>query len=462
MRGTGLLTMVLVVHLGLPADAQQGAFDDLPVGDAARRSVPGSHADAGRKIQENIRVEASFDRATCYPFEQVLLTYRLYTALQSNSMVAVRPSLEGFISRELPQDGGAPAEKTIGGKTYRVFTVWRVRLTALQPGSYTIGPLTVSNEISYTAADGGVGHYQGPVSSSVAHIRVLPLPAAGQPAGFMGPVGQWAVSSRVTASRPATGEGDTLLVEMTGQGSFEALTVPDIRWPDGLRHYKPAEKWMVREDGYPQSGKKIFAIPFSGKLPGKYVLPVVAVTYFDPVVGVYRTVESRELSVQVGGDMVEAGAVSAEEAAKAERVLDAQVSRLLLLGSLAALVVVGVVVVVLRRKKRVAPVVVTVAPVPSASEQLADVETITDEAVYLSAMKQLLIDHLRSKLGIEGWGDPRAEEELMRLLQERDSGTAGRIGTVLDQCNRLLYAPHSVDTEVRSELSARVAAVLYE
>ncbi len=89
-------------------------------------------------------------------------------------------------------------------------------------------------------------------------------------------------------------------------------------------------------------------------------------------------------------------------------------------------------------------------------------ETITDEAVYLSAMKQLLIDHLRSKLGIEGWGDPRAEEELMRLLRERDSGTAGRIGTVLDQCNKLLYAPHNLDMEVRSALSARVAEVLYE
>jgi hypothetical protein len=189
----GFLTMALVVHLGLPASAQQGAFDDLPVGDAARRSVPGPHADPGKKIQENIQVEASFDRATCYPFEQVLLTYQLYTALQSNSVVAVRPSLEGFISRELPQNGGAPVEKTIGGKSYRVFTVWRVRLTALQPGNFTIGPLSVNNEISYSAADGSVGHYRGPVSSSVAHIRVLPLPVAGQPAGFMGPVGQWAV-----------------------------------------------------------------------------------------------------------------------------------------------------------------------------------------------------------------------------------------------------------------------------
>ncbi len=67
MRGMGFLTVALVVCLGLPADAQQGAFDDLPVGDAARRSVPGAHADVGKKIQENIRVEASFDRAACYP-----------------------------------------------------------------------------------------------------------------------------------------------------------------------------------------------------------------------------------------------------------------------------------------------------------------------------------------------------------------------------------------------------------
>ena len=448
--------MVLVVYLGLPADAQQGAFDDLPVGDAARRSVPGPHADAGKKIRENIRVEASFDRATCYPSEQVLLTYRLYTALQSNSTVTVRPSLEGFISRELPQDGGAPVEKVIGGKTYRVFTVWRVRLTALQPGNYTIGPLSVNNEITYSAADGSAGHYQGPVSSNAAQIRVLPFPAAGQPAGFTGPVGQWDVGSKVTASRTAAGEGDTLLVELTGQGSFEDLTVPDIHWPAGLSHYRPVEKRMVPEDGFPQSGKKIFAIPFSGKLPGKYVLPPVAVTYFDPGSGVYRTVQSREVPVEVG-----TGGVSAAAVTKGERAPDARDPRLLLLVSLTGLILVGV-VVVLRRKKKVIPPAVPAVAVPSASEQLAGVETIIDEAMYLSAMKQLLIDHLRSKLGIEGWGDPRAEEELMRLLRERDSGTAGRIETVLDQCNRLLYAPHSVDTEVRTELSAQVAAVLYE
>ncbi len=130
-------------------------------------------------------------------------------------------------------------------------------------------------------------------------------------------------------------------MELTGRGSFEALTVPDIRWPAGLRHYKPVEKWMVREDGFPQSGKKIFAIPFSGRQPGKYVLPPVAVTYFDPAAGIYRTVQSRELSVQVGGE-AEGVAMTSEGAIEAERVLDRDLSRLLLLGSLAVLVVVGV------------------------------------------------------------------------------------------------------------------------
>src|ERR1700733_8007399 len=117
MRGFCLLLFMLVCVFALvmvspPSQAQQGksthpgagALDDLPVDDAANLSVLGPHEDAAKKIRENIFVVARCDRVSCFTGQQVLLTCKLYTALQSNSMVSARPSLDGFSSSELQAD----------------------------------------------------------------------------------------------------------------------------------------------------------------------------------------------------------------------------------------------------------------------------------------------------------------------------------------------------------------------
>ncbi|GGB03703.1 BatD family protein [Puia dinghuensis] len=302
MRWRNLILYIFLAGAVRPLNTfAQHTFDDLPVHDPSVVSVLDPNENAGKKIKDNIFILATINRSYCYPGEQLLLTYRLYTALQSTSTIAAKPSLVGFTAKESGQKEEPLPEKEISRKLYDGFTIWQVLVTPLQPGDDTIGPLLVNNDVKYLDATGRPGHYSGVVGSNKVIIHVRPLPPAGRPSDFTGAVGQWHIHTFLSTHWLAAGEIDTLLMEIEGSGSFGNLTLPPIRWPAGFRHFEPVERWQLRENTFPQSGKKIVAIPFTASHPGQYVFPTIAFTWFDPAAGKYDIAHTDSLPLQVIG-----------------------------------------------------------------------------------------------------------------------------------------------------------------
>jgi len=238
----------------------------------------------------------------------VQLTYRLYTALQSTSTIAAKPGFNGFTVKERKADETPLPDKIVDGRHYRGFTVWQVLLTPLQPGDYAIDPLSIDNTISYTTIDGKTAHYSGPVTSNKAMIHVIPLPAAGQPQAFAGLVGQWAIKSRLSSPQLDAGDYDTVLVEITGAGSFDNITTPAITWPAGFRHFDAMERWNINDSTVPESGTKRIAIPFTANTPGQYHLPAMQLAWFDPVTKTYPVMQTDSLALRVVGTAASAPA----------------------------------------------------------------------------------------------------------------------------------------------------------
>src|SRR5579859_5023636 len=217
MRGPWIIFFMLLQGAATPLTTYaQHTFDDLPVNDPSHHSVLGPHEDPAKKIRNNLFVVASFDKSICFPGQQIMLTYRLYTALQSTSAIIAKPLLNGFTAKEQKVDETPLPDKTIDGRSYHGFTIWKVLLTPLQTGSYTIDPLAVNNDVRYTAADGKPASYSGTVTSNKPTINVLPLPPGGQPPAFSGLIGKWQIHSRLVSRSLDAGESDTLLIETTG------------------------------------------------------------------------------------------------------------------------------------------------------------------------------------------------------------------------------------------------------
>ena len=452
-----------------PAAQQRPAsiFDDLPVDNAATRSVLSPHENPQRKIRDNVFVAAAFDKTSCYLGEQIMVTYRLYTALQSTSTILTQPSLEGFSSRENDPGEEDERHKEIAGKEYRVFTIWQVRLTPLQTGRLTLDPLQVSNEVSYTAADDRVQSYSGSVASNRPVITVLPLPAAGRPGDFTGAVGRFRLQGRLMDPTVAVGEIDTLHLEVVGAGNFDNLPVPAVQWPEGVHALAPVEKWFLRKNIFPPAGEKTFDIPFIAAHPGHFVLPPVILRYFDPATSGNACGLARTESLSIRVTQAAPTAARTTDPGGTKGITSGSGHRpgwksLLLFFMVMSLLVI---IIVLARHRSMHRDAVTESPVelstdiikaPDFLAQLSRIDADPDTLSYISELKKLLLAFLRQELNV----DMSAEEDLINLLQEKDSLLAVKARAALASCNELLYSPFLVSSEIRSELSSGIGDLL--
>lgn len=465
MRRPWLLLFLCV--WGIPRTTlAQHAFDDLPIDDPSRRSILAAGEDATKKIRDNIFVVARVDHAECYPGQQILLSYRLYTALQSTSSVTAKPILNGFTVKERKLNEAPLPDKTIDGRRYHGFVVWQALLTPLQTGEYTIDPLTVGNDVRYTGADGKPGHYAGVVISRKTTIHVGPLPAIGKPPSYNGLVGKWQIRSRLATPRPDSTGSDTLFVEIAGAGSFDNIGMPYLRWPAGLRHIEPIQRWEINDTAAPQTGKKIFAIPFTTAAAGEYVLPPMELAWFDPAAEKYHISKTDSLTVHATGNAAAAPPVAATPTATPAVAPPADESfitpMVILLGLLAVLILLFVILRTRRRRAVVAvpaPAAYTAAasPAPAITPPPSPepIQPPTEER-QLADIKQTLLQFLQTRLQTEAW----AEEDILQLLQKKDPSLTEKVSPLLEQCNKLLYSPHRPDPGVLTSLNRQLEEVL--
>ncbi|HVU99521.1 MAG TPA: hypothetical protein VHE34_30075 [Puia sp.] len=493
-----LIPLSLAGLLAIPRPARaQHAFDDLPIDDPSKRSILAKGEDPAKKIRDNIFIVASVDHPECYQGQQIRLTYKLYTALQSTTTITAKPIFNGFvINQRRPNETPLP-EKTVDGRRYHGFAVWEALLTPLQPGEYTIDPLKTGNDVSYSTPDGRTAHYSGVVASRLTTIHVLPLPAIDRPPAFSGLVGKWQIQSRLAAPHTDSSGNDTLLVEITGSGSFQNLTAPYMRWPAGFRHMEPIQRWEITDTTTPQSGRTIIAIPFTASIPGQYSLPPMELAWFDPVAERYHTKRTDSLIVHVLS--APAPPPSASVAVKNPKTPATQQAPLLKFLIPLILVVIAGVIFVVRRRRTSPPGVsaemtpaanppsatqpvtnapignapVTNAPIPdvpiinapkpnqpAVSEEpptpLSLQQDLTKEDLALADIKQTLIRFLQSCLQTDSW----AEEDILNILQQKDPSLAGKARSLLDECNQLLYSPLSPEPSVLARLNRRLEAIV--
>ena len=87
-------------------------FEDLPVASTQRNSVLLAGENPKEKISRNIFVKARANKTSLYFGEAFRVTYNLYTALQSKSVISERPSLNGASGQDLKSDEAASRQET--------------------------------------------------------------------------------------------------------------------------------------------------------------------------------------------------------------------------------------------------------------------------------------------------------------------------------------------------------------
>ncbi len=283
--------------------------------------------------EKPLRVEATANPRQPYLGQQVVYTLRLavspFVDLEPSPNYEP-PQAEGFFAEDFPK----VLRSFSGG--YDVQSV-RMAFFPLRSESLTIGSARVLARIS---GEPGIREMR----TEPIRIRVRPLPQP-LPAGFTNLVGRLEANLEVFPSRVPVGETLTVRLTLRGTAYLPALPTPDLSVRD--TRIPPPRQAIRREVG--PTGLLWFVRSFTWRIvplkEGDLTIPPFRFPYLDPNGGIYRTAQTRPVTISVVPGSVPA-AVGSETRPPKRSV---QIWLLTGLGSVVALSVAGL--LIYRRQK---------------------------------------------------------------------------------------------------------------
>ncbi len=279
------------------------------------------------RLKSNIFLKVEASNTDCFVGEPIIVTYKLYSALATESSIVKNPYFDGFDVKDLKgSSDNIASRETVDGVRFDVHTLLKLQLTPRKAGRLRLGALTVQNRIRLVDARGnedpllaGVeegytlnnGYFTLPVSSVPITILVTALPGTSpstqstQPNGI---VGDFKMDVQLSKELLAPGERAQLTIMLTGRGDFSKIELPEIDWPEAadVLAAKVDEDKAQKQDG---GGYKSFTIPFTINAPGKYTIPSIRFSFFDAQGGRYKTITNIPVELNV----VSEGSIAANE-----------------------------------------------------------------------------------------------------------------------------------------------------
>jgi hypothetical protein len=284
-------------------------------------SPPLSNPQLSDRIRKGLFVRLETAKTEVYVGEPLLVTYKLYTRLNSESEVLRRPSFAGFSVVEVQRsDSASPVEEVVDGQRFQAYVLRKVHLIPLREGIYELEPLLVRNRVSLedpASTDGEsslsrllsrlypqAGHKdrarraEVDVQSPSRTIRVRPLPS-GAPSDFTGAVGRFSLALESGKDTLGMGEPGRLKVVLVGSGNLPLALPPHVEWPKEMEAYEPDLIEETDPDRTTLSGKRTWVFPFSPKRTGLFPIKPASMSAFDPSTGKYYPVKADPVFVTV-------------------------------------------------------------------------------------------------------------------------------------------------------------------
>ncbi|MEM1338890.1 MAG: BatD family protein [Bacteroidota bacterium] len=269
---------------------------------------PNAPKTANDVAEESLYLVAEVSKSTPFLNEAVSVTYKLYVSPNTrvtNFRSLDSPKYNNFWSQDIPVTKYNTQDETFRGKPYRSVILKRVVLYPQKSGKLEIEPLSleVYVDVPTNRRDffGGRIYAQASkiVSAGKRTLSVRPLPEAGKPLGFGGAVGEFDFT--VTTSKTSLNASESLQakVEVSGKGNLKLFQLPEPELPSALEVYEPEFDENVRTTSSGMQGKVSNNYTIVPSFRGRYPLPSIAFSYFNPKTETYATLDSEEITINV-------------------------------------------------------------------------------------------------------------------------------------------------------------------
>lgn len=271
-------------------------------------SKPNDDMNVDDFADDNLHLVAEVSKTNPYLNEAITVVYKLYVSPSirvSNYRPLDSPKYNNFWSQDIPVQRLNAENGTYKGKPYRYVVLKRVVLYPQKSGKLDIEPLSldVTVDVPTNKRDffGGRVYTQTnkTVSAGNRTINVKALPTAGKPANFGGAVGDFDFS--VTTSKTSLNASESLqaVVEVSGQGNLKLFQLPTPELPSSLEVYDPEHNEDIRTTLAGTRGKISDSYTIVPSFKGKYPVPSISFSYFNPNTASYHTVDSKEILINV-------------------------------------------------------------------------------------------------------------------------------------------------------------------
>jgi len=270
--------------------------------------LPKNPNDPNYIAQQNIHLVAEVSKSRPYVGEGIYVEYRLYVSENISvydTSVTEAPQYNGFWNQDIKINGFPVKMGKYNGEDYRYIVLQKALLVPTKTGNLAIDPMKMDIVIGVPT---GRADFFGNVitrnirkefASPKKNIHPRSLPLEGKPENFTGAVGDFNFAVTLSKDILKSNESSEIKVSVTGKGNLKLFELPEVTTPTELEKYQPErkEKVSVRASGISGSVSDIYTVVPQYK--GKYKIPNVNFSYFNPKEKKYYTLSSEDLYVDV-------------------------------------------------------------------------------------------------------------------------------------------------------------------
>lgn len=278
-------------------------------GGASTRQTTRPVTTGGNISSKDLFMTATANKTNVYEQEAILLTYKIYSAVNLTQLDGKLPNLDGFQIQEMPLPRTKQFKiENYNGRNYQTVVWSQYLLFPQKSGELVIPSITyegIVQEINpnidpieaFFNGTGGVMDFKKKITTPKVVINVQPL--SDKPAGFSGGVGRFSIESSINANTVNTNDAINLKVVISGKGNMKLINTPEVAFPKDFETYdaKVTDNFSISTDGL--TGTRQFEYLAVPRTHGTYTIPPINFVYFDTSSRSYNTVSTEPYTIVV-------------------------------------------------------------------------------------------------------------------------------------------------------------------
>ncbi|WP_299054447.1 BatD family protein [uncultured Polaribacter sp.] len=271
-------------------------------------AVPKDPNNPNYVAQQNIHLVAEISKSAPYVGEGIYVEYRLYVSENISvydTGVTEAPKYNGFWNQEIKVNSYPVKMGKYNGEDYRYIVLQKALLIPTKTGKLTIDPMKM--DIVIGVPTGRADFFGNVITRNIRRefastkkvIRPKSLPLNGKPANFSGAVGDFNFDVALKNDILKANESAQLKVAVSGKGNLKLFELPEVTTPVELEKYQPERKESVNINAGGISGSISDVYTIVPQYKGKYKIPNLSFSYFNPKEKKYHTITSNDFYVDV-------------------------------------------------------------------------------------------------------------------------------------------------------------------